>query len=176
MVAVYHAFSFGVFKYLIPFFLMAVPFFMTNSINIKLKMRDVLFGVITSTIVLLPFWFLIWTAGNRPQLVPVQVLAFQLIGISLPEEAYFRGFLQEILGNNIRGVIVTSILFAIMHLPQLVFYGDGYALLTFFPSLVMGYIYMQTSNILPSIIFHFSANILFLGLYDILSDRIFFVL
>jgi len=176
MVSVYHAFSFGVFKYLIPFFLMAVPFFMTNSINIKLKMRDFFYGVLTSVIVLLPFWFFLWPAENRPQLIPLQVMVFQLIGISLPEEAYFRGFLQEILGNNIRGVIVTSILFAIMHLPQLVFYGDGYALLTFFPSLVMGFMYMQTSNILPSVIFHFSANILFLGLYDILSHRIFFVL
>ena len=176
MVSVYHAFSFGVFKYLIPFFLMAVPFFMTNSINIKLKMRDLFYGVLTSVIVLLPFWLFLWPAENRPQLIPLQVMVFQLIGISLPEEAYFRGFLQEILGNNIRGVIVTSILFAIMHLPQLVFYGDGYALLTFFPSLVMGFMYMQTSNILPSVIFHFSANILFLGLYDILSHRIFFVL
>jgi len=164
MVSVYHAFSFGVLKYLIPLFLMAVPYLMAGSINIKLKMRDIILGVITSIIVLLPFWLFMWPAGNRPQLVPFQVMVFQLIGISLPEEAYFRGFLQETLGNNLRGVILTSMLFALMHLPQLVFYGDWFSLLTFFPSLAMGFIYLKTSNILPSVIFHFVANILFLGL------------
>jgi len=175
MVSVYHAFSFGVFKYLIPFFLMAVPYFMAGSINMKLKMRDIIFGALTSAIVLLPFWFFMCSAGNRPQPVALQVMVFQLVAISLPEEAYFRGFLQESLGNNMRGIFFTSILFAVMHLPQLVFYGDWYSLLTFFPSLVMGFIYMKTSNILPSVIFHFAANILFLGLYDILSHRIFSV-
>lgn len=175
MVSVYHAFSFGAFKYLIPLFLLVVPYLMAGSINMKLKMRDVLFGVLATVIVLLPFGFFIWLAGSRPQPVPLQIMVFQLFGICLPEEAYFRGFLQESLGNNIRGVFLTSMLFAIMHLPQLVFYGDWYSLMTFFPSLVMGFIYMQTSNILPSVIFHFAANILFLGLYDILSHRIFSV-
>ncbi|MBI5633571.1 MAG: CPBP family intramembrane metalloprotease [Nitrospirae bacterium] len=173
MVSVYHAFSFGVFKYLIPLFLLTVPYLMAGSINMKLKMRDIYFGVSVSALVLLPFWLNVWLTGSRPQPVPLQIMAFQLFGISLPEEAYFRGFLQECLGNNLRGVFLTSILFAIMHLPQLVFYGDWYSLMTFFPSLVMGFIYMKTSNILPSVIFHFAANILFLGLYDILSHRIF---
>ncbi len=175
MVSVYHAFSFGVLKYLIPFFLMAVPYLMAGSIKMKLKIRDIIFGVITSAIVLLPFWFFMVSTGNRPQSVPLQVMVFQLVGISLPEEAYFRGFLQESLGNTMSGVILTSILFSIMHLPQLVFYGDWYSLMTFFPSLVIGFIYMKTSNILPSVIFHFAANILFLSLYDILSHRIFFI-
>jgi membrane protease YdiL (CAAX protease family) len=175
MVSVYHAFSFGLFKYLIPVFLMAVPFLMTGSIRMKLKIRDVLFGFLTSVIILLPFWFMMSPSGSRPQPASLQIMVFQLFGISLPEEAYFRGFLQESLGNNIRGIFLTSIFFAIMHLPQLVFYGDWYPLLTLFPSLVMGFLYLQTSNILPSVIFHFMANILFLGLYDILSHRIFFV-
>jgi membrane protease YdiL (CAAX protease family) len=175
MVCVYHAFSFGVFKYLIPVFLMVVPYLIAGGIKMKLKMRDILFGVLTSGIVLLSFWFIMSPAGSRPQPVPLQIMVFQLFGIALPEEVYFRGFLQESLGNNIRGVFLTSIFFTAMHLPQLAFYGDWSSLLTFFPSLIMGLMYMQTSNILPSVIFHFMANILFLGLYDILSPRIFFV-
>jgi len=163
MVSVYHAFSFGMLKYLIPFFLMAVPCFMAGSIKMKFKMRDIILGVVTSAVVLAPFWFSMQSAGNRLQPLPLQVLVFQLFGVCLPEEAYFRGFLQESLGNNMRGIFFTSSLFALMHLPQLAVYGDWYSLMTFFPSLVMGYLYMQTSNILPSLIFHFVANILFLG-------------
>jgi len=52
-----------------------------------------------------------------------------------------------------------------MHVPQLIFYGDIYSVMTFFPSLVMGFLYMRTSNVLPSIIFHFFANIVYLGFY-----------
>lgn len=163
MVTVYHAFSFGIVKYLIPLFLMTVPYLMAGSIKMNLKMRDVIFGILTSAIVLLPFWFFMFSAGNRFQPLPLQVMVFQLLGVSLPEEAYFRGYLQESLGNNRRGIFLTSILFAIMHLPQWAIYGDWYSLITFFPSLVMGFIYLQTSNIVPSVIFHFLANILFLG-------------
>jgi len=65
------------------------------------------------------------------------------------------------MGNNIRGVIIVSILFSVIHLPKLIFDGDLSSVLTFFPSLVMGYLYMRTSNILPSVIFHFTANIIF---------------
>lgn len=163
MVTVYHAFSFGIFKYLIPLILMAVPYLMSGGIRIKLSMRDIFFGIVTSVMVLLPFWLVMSSIGSRFQFVSVQIMIFQLLGVSLPEEAYFRGYLQESLGNNIRGVFVTSILFAIMHLPQWVIYGDWYPLITFFPSLVMGFLYMMTSNIVPSVIFHLLANILFMG-------------
>ncbi len=100
--------------------------------------------------------------------LPVSAVIFQLLGVSLPEEVYFRGFLQERLGNTMKGVVVVSLLFALVHLPQFVIYRDPYALLTFFPSLVMGFLYCRTSNVLPSAIFHFASNIVFLGVYDIL--------
>ncbi len=165
MVTVYHAFSFGVFRYLLPFFLVAVPYRVAGSINIKFSMRDSILGVLLSALILLPFWFIVIAVGNRFQALPLQVLFYQLLGVCFSEEVYFRGFLQESLGNNMRGVFLTSILFAIIHLPQWIFNGDWYSLMTFFPSLVMGYLYMQTSNILPSVIFHFAANILFLGFF-----------
>ncbi|MBI5848983.1 MAG: CPBP family intramembrane metalloprotease [Nitrospirae bacterium] len=145
---------------------------MAGSITMQLKVRDIAFGVLTSAIVLLPFWFLLVPSAGRLPAVPLHIMAFQLFGVSLPEEAYFRGYFQQNLGNNARGVILTSLLFAIMHLPQLVVYGDWYSVLTFFPSLVMGFMYLKTSNILPSVIFHFVANILFLGFHNILSQKI----
>ncbi len=91
----------------------------------------------------------------------MEVILFHLFIVSIPEEIYFRGFLQEVIGNNIKGVVMVSVLFSIIHLPKLIFDGDLSSALTFFPSLVMGYLYMKTSNILPSVIFHFTANIVF---------------
>jgi membrane protease YdiL (CAAX protease family) len=108
-------------------------------------------------------------AIGRPLVwLPVGAVIFQLLGVSVPEEVYFRGFLQDGLGNTLKSVLVVSLLFSFMHLPQFIFYGDRYSLLTFFPSLVMGLLYWRTSNVLPSAIFHFSSNIVFLGVYDIL--------
>jgi len=91
-------------------------------------------------------------------------VAFQLLAVSLPEEAFFRGYLQETVGNNLKGVVAVSILFSIAHLPGFIINGDANSVLTFFPSLVMGYLYMRTSNILPCIIFHLFANLIFTGL------------
>lgn len=173
MVSVYHAFSFFCLKYIIPLFLVFTPFVLSGGVRMKLKIRDAALGLLVSAVILLPFWFVMGLGEKRLQLPQLPAIGFQLVGISLPEEIYFRGFLQECLGNNIRGVFLSSLLFAVMHAPQLLIYGDWHSLLTFFPSLVMGFLYMRTSNVLPSAIFHFSANILFLGLYDILSYRFF---
>jgi len=168
-VLVYHAFSFSLFKYLIPFFLISVPYVFQARINLRFRIRDILIGFIVSAAILLPFWYLMLLNGRS--LLPLSTAAvfFQLLGVSLPEEIYFRGFLQERLGNNIRGILIVSLLFSVMHLPQYIFYGDFYSVMTFFPSLIMGFLYMKTSNIIPSVIFHFNANIVFLGLNGILS-------
>lgn len=94
----------------------------------------------------------------------LMTVVFQLLAVSLPEEAFFRGYLQETVGNNLKGVVAVSMLFSIAHLPGFIINGDVNSVLTFFPSLVMGYLYMRTSNILPCIIFHLFANIIFTGL------------
>gem|GEM_PF-2791239 len=86
---------------------------------------------------------------------------YQFFGVALPEEFYFRGFLQDELGNNLRAVIFVSILFSFMHLPRLIFYSDLLSIMTFFPSLIMGYLYLKTGNILASTVFHFLANTAF---------------
>jgi membrane protease YdiL (CAAX protease family) len=119
-------------------------------------------------VVLLPFWYFLCPPGRPVALLPVGALVFQLLGVSVPEEVYFRGFLQQRFGNTLWSVLVVSLLFSFMHLPQFIFYGDRYSLLTFFPSVVMGLLYFRTSNVLPSVIFHFLSNVVFLGTYDIL--------
>ena len=121
-------------------------------------------GFVASAAILAPFWLIMTALGISFTLPYLMTVVFQLLAVSLPEEAFFRGFLQENLGNNLKGVVVVSILFSIAHLPGFIINGDVNLVLTFFPSLVMGYLYMRTSNILPCIIFHLFANIIFTGL------------
>lgn len=161
---VYHAFSLSLFKYLIPLFLLSVPYFFQRRLNLRFSIKDTFIGIIVSAVILLPFCYLVSLTGKTFVLPASSMILFQLFGVSFPEEVYFRGFLQERMGNNIRGVLIVSLLFAIMHVPQLIFYSDIYSLTTFFPSLVMGLLYIKTRNILPSAIFHFFANLLWLGL------------
>jgi len=98
--------------------------------------------------------------GRSLALLPVGAVIFQLLGVSVPEEVYFRGFLQHRLGNTLRAVLVASLLFSLMHLPQFIFYGDSIRS-SLSSLLVMGLLYWRTSNILPSVIFHFFSNIVF---------------
>ena len=164
----YHAFSLSFLKYLIPLYLLAVPSLFRETIHLRFSVKDAATGIIVSAAVLFPFWYFFSPPGRPFALLPVGAVIFQLLGISVPEEVYFRGFLQHRLGNTLRAVLVVSLLFSFMHLPQFIFYGDRYSLLTLFPSLVMGLLYWRTSNILPSAIFHFFSNIVFLSTYDIL--------
>ncbi len=168
MVSVYQAFPFSLFKYLIPIFLLTVPFILQGEINFRFSVKDAAMGVIVSIVLLLPMWYFFCHSGRSFSLLPASGILFQLFGISLPEEAYFRGFLQHRIGNTTKGILIVSLLFALTHLPRFIFHGDAYSLFTFFPSLVMGFLYLRTSNILPSVIFHFSSNIVFLGFCDIL--------
>ena len=91
--------------------------------------------------------------------ITVYVLLFQLLSVSFPEEFFFRGFLQDTIGRNFKAVLLVSLLFAVAHIPKALLLGDWMSLLTFFPSLVMGWLYMKTNNILPGTIFHLLANL-----------------
>lgn len=164
----YHASSLSLFKYLIPLFLLITPYFLQGNFNFRLSLKDGAMGLITSVLLLFPLWFFFAHSGKPFTLLPAGAVLFQFLGISLPEEVYFRGFLQHRIGNTVRGILIVSLLFAITHLPRLIFQGDTHSLLTFFPSLVMGFLYLRTSNILPSTIFHFLSNVVFLGFCDIL--------
>ena len=90
-----------------------------------------------------------------------------LVAIAFPEEFFFRGYLQRTLGGGWGAIVAASALFASAHLLVIcVFSGGGYCAqnaLTFFPSLVMGYLYMRTGNIWSSVFFHFAANIVYLS-------------
>lgn len=104
-----------------------------------------------------------WELGIRE--FSYTFLLVQFLMVALPEELFFRGYLQNELGNNFKGIVIVSVFFAAAHLITIcVVGGSGFFTcaqngLTFFPSLVMGYLYMRTGTIWSSIFFHFFANV-----------------
>lgn len=99
---------------------------------------------------------------------PTALLAFtHLVAIAFPEEFFFRGYLQRALGGGWSAIVAASVLFAVAHLLVICVFTGGSACgqnaLTFFPSLLMGYLYMRTGTIWSSVFFHFAANIVYLS-------------
>ena len=90
-----------------------------------------------------------------------------LVAIAFPEEFFFRGYLQRKLGGGWGAIVSASALFAAAHLLVICVFAGGGACgqnaLTFFPSLLMGYLYMRTGTIWSSVLFHFAANIVYLS-------------
>ena len=145
--------------------LLILPYAVGDGIRFSVRQKDLLVGLRTTVLVLLPFVVFSLALGRTFTPPEPWTLAFQAVGVSLPEEAFFRGFLQERMGNSVGAVILVSLMFAFMHLPRFLAAGDPTTLLTFFPSLVMGYLYVKTKNVLPGTIFHFSANIAFISFF-----------
>ena len=98
----------------------------------------------------------------------VDEIAGQLVVIALPEEAFFRGYLQSaldrvwaprvrILGADVGpGLLVASLIFALGHLLTI---RHPARLAVFFPSLVFGWLRQRTGGVGASIVFHASCNL-----------------
>ncbi len=95
-----------------------------------------------------------------------------IIGTAIVEEVFFRGYiLNTLLKDMKRGVaiIITSILFVLIHLPLLLFIqhlGASEFLLAlyilFVSSIVYSILFVKTRSLWPSIIAHFLNNVLLL--------------
>ncbi len=143
---------------LLPILMLAFPVIIGYRVRMGFSIKDFVLGLTVSVIVLVPYYVIFGGSGGK---ITAYAAAFQLAGISFPEEFFFRGFLQDSIGRNIKAVIFVSILFSLAHLPKAVFTGEWMSLLSFFPSLAMGWLYMKTGNILPGTVFHFLANLVY---------------
>lgn len=95
-------------------------------------------------------------------------VAGQLFVIALPEEAFFRGYLQtaleaawpwkvRVLGAEIgAGLLVSCALFAVGHLLTV---PNPARLAVFFPALLFGYLRARTGGIGSGVVFHAACNI-----------------
>jgi uncharacterized protein len=131
------------------------------------------FGV--AAIVFPLFWFG-WVAWWKPEsgFVPAPPHGVwedslgQLLVIALPEEAFYRGYLQSalddawpkrvrVLGAELGpSLLVTSALFALGHLATDV---DANRLAVFFPALLFGWLRARTGGIGASVLLHAFANL-----------------
>jgi uncharacterized protein len=120
------------------------------------------------------FWlgFRLWWKVDHFHPAPLRPLfdeaGGQLLMIALPEEAFYRGYLQTTLERALRpsitvlgtriglGVVVTSAIFALGHLLTEL---NPARLAVFFPSLVFGILRARTGGIGASVVFHAMCNL-----------------
>jgi membrane protease YdiL (CAAX protease family) len=140
----------------LPVLMVMFPILVGHRVKLKFSIQDLFFGIGVSVVVLVPYYLVL---GGTIRTLSAYLIIYQLFSISFPEEFFFRGFLQDSLGRNYKSVLLISLLFALAHVPRAFFLNDWISLLSFFPSLVMGWLYMKTDNILPGTLFHFFANI-----------------
>ncbi len=142
----------------LPILMLMFPIIVGHRVKLRFSIKDFLLGLIVSVVVLLPYYIVF---GGNIKTIALYYIIFQLLTVSLPEEFFFRGFLQDSAGRNFRAILFVSLLFSIAHLPKAIFLGEWISLLSFFPSVVMGWLYMKTKNILPGTVFHLLANLVY---------------
>ncbi len=142
----------------LPVLMLIFPIIAGHHVKINFSLKGLLLGLVVSAILLLPYHLLL---GGNIKSVTAYYVIFQLLSVSLPEEFFFRGFLQDSMGRNLKAILLVSLLFALAHLPKAVFSEEWISLFSFLPSLVMGWLYTKTNNILPGTIFHLLANLVY---------------
>jgi membrane protease YdiL (CAAX protease family) len=97
------------------------------------------------------------------------MLFVQVILIALPEELFFRGYVQTrlqaliprrwmVLGGDVGpAVVLTSVVFALSHLVAI---PSGHRLAVFFPSLLFGWLRDRTGSVVGPIVLHALSNVL----------------
>jgi membrane protease YdiL (CAAX protease family) len=140
----------------LPALMIIFPVIVGYKVKIRFSIKDLLIGLIVSVVIIVPYSLVF---GSSIKSITAYSLIFQLLSVALPEEFFFRGFLQDSMGRSLKVVLMVSLMFSLAHLPKAVFLGDWLSLLSFFPSLVMGWLYKKTNNIVPGTIFHLLANL-----------------
>jgi len=142
----------------LPVLMVMFPILVGHRVKLRFSIQDLFFGIGVSFVLLFPYYLIF---GRTIETISAYFIIFQLFSISFPEEFFFRGFLQDSMGRNFKVVLFVSLLFSLAHLPMAFFLNEWILLLSFFPSLVMGWLYMKTNNVLPGILFHFFANFVY---------------
>lgn len=81
------------------------------------------------------------------------------------EELFFRAYLMQRFSN-----LTVSVLFTI---PHIILYVDLWSVLTFFPSLLYGYIYQRTGSLAFVSLLHLASNLLWFTFLVKLVSKIF---
>ena len=101
---------------------------------------------------------LLLTVGSRVIDHQQDVFLAMVISAALPEEWFFRGYLQKKYGNNLFAVVFVSLLFALLHyLVQ----ASVIAFIVFMPSLIFGLIYKKTDDLILVVMLHALSNLVY---------------
>lgn len=142
----------------LPAAMLIFPIIAGYRVKIRFSLRDTALGLIVSGLILFPYYLI---SGGQAGAITVYSIVFQLLSVAFPEEFFFRGFLQDSIGRTFSAVLLVSLMFSLAHMPKAIFFGDWISLLSFFPSLIMGWLYMRTNNIIPGAVFHLLANLVY---------------
>lgn len=105
---------------------------------------------------------------NFPPRLGFEIIT-QIAVIALPEELFYRGFLQSALlkkwPNRLKifglpmgkAIIITNLIFAVAHVASTF---SPLRLLTFFPGLIFSYLVYRNHSLLAAVLFHAACNIL----------------
>lgn len=133
---------FTVLKTTVPLSILGILIMMAISLHFGLVKWDPKIPVIT----------IVWLLDN-------------LILVAIPEEAFFRGFIQREIYNwfgksslaGLGSIFITSIFFTLLHL---IWVADlGFLSLVFIASVIYGIIYQVTRSIEASILCHYGLNV-----------------
>lgn len=94
---------------------------------------------------------------NRTLVVAWDV--FSILVAAIPEEWFFRAYLLERLGRTLRGNLISTALFTLVHgLTR----GPVTALLVIVPSLAYGWLYLKTRDVVLLALVHALSNLIYL--------------
>lgn len=98
-----------------------------------------------------------------------QVISFHILAAALPEEFFFRGFLQELFNRDMPrrfvtfgiswgpGMVISAFLFAIGHF---IFRQEAWRIMVFFPGLLFGLLREKYDSIAVPVLLHAFSNII----------------
>lgn len=144
----------------------------------RAALRAVAWASLAAAIVFPPFWLgyrLYWAATSPFVLRPPSAdeIAAQLLVVALPEEAFFRGYLQSaldrvfpprvrVLGARLGPAwLISSAIFALGHVLTI---QHPARLAVFFPALLFGWLRARTGGVGAPLLFHAACNLFSLTL------------
>jgi len=143
----------GLFAYIGILLMLFLPF-----LDSEWQIQDLSLSKISISVCLVFILILILLVLN---LEKWQLIISSLLLAALPEEWFFRGYLlvriKQILKSPWQANALTSLAFSLLHLPTQGWLGIS----VFFPSLVFGWFYQKTNNLLLVIGIHALSNTLF---------------
>ncbi|HDN80889.1 MAG TPA: CPBP family intramembrane metalloprotease [Chloroflexi bacterium] len=166
------------FLFLLPalFFRLKEESFLKSSLSPKNLREELKIALVIGAAIIIPTFFLnpaTWkplVSGERPltqalAAFPISLLYYFLLA-AIPEEFFFRAFLQEcgaqFLKSRISGLIIASLIFGFLHIPGIMrWYGASLfeasaraMMVQSLIGLVFGTIYERTRSVVPLLVLH----------------------